>query len=63
MVSTRPLISDSSSPLTNRLVTVPSVPVTVGITVTFMIYSFLQDLRPYLAFRFLLILFYILLGR
>ena len=40
MVSTRPLISKSSSPFTNPLVTVPRVPITIGITVTFMFQSF-----------------------
>ena len=41
MVSTRPLISPFSSPCTNLLVTVPSVPITIGITVTSMFHSFL----------------------
>ena len=36
MVTTRPLISKSPSPCTNLLVTVPSVPITIGITATFM---------------------------
>ena len=36
MVSTRPFIFKFSSSCTNPLVTVPSVPVTTGITVTFM---------------------------
>ena len=34
VVFTRPLISKSSIPCTNTLVTVPSAPVTIGITVT-----------------------------
>ena len=38
MVSTRPLISKSSC--TIPLVTVPSAPITIGITVTFMFYFF-----------------------
>ena len=40
MVSTRPLISKSSSPFINLLVTVPKAPVTIGIIVTFMFHSF-----------------------
>ena len=39
MVSTRPLISDSSNLLTKRLVTVPSAIITIGTTATFMFYS------------------------
>ena len=42
MVSTRPLISKSSSPFNNPLVTVPKTPITIGITVTFMFHSFFQ---------------------
>ena len=44
MVSTRPLISKSSSPCTSLLVTVPSVPITIGITVIFTFHSFLSSL-------------------
>ena len=40
MVSTRPLISNSSSPCINLLVTVLSTAITIGITITFMFYSF-----------------------
>ena len=40
MVSTGPLISKSSSPIINPLVTVPIAPITIGITVTFMFYIF-----------------------
>ena len=40
MISTSPLISKSSNPCINPLVTVPSAPITVGITVTFMFHSF-----------------------
>ena len=40
MVSTRPLIFKSSSPCTNSLVTVPSAPITTGITVTFKFHRF-----------------------
>ena len=35
MISTRLLISSSSCPFTNPLVTVPSAPITVGITIVF----------------------------
>ena len=51
MVSTRPLISKSSSLSTNPLVTVPRAPITIGITVTFMFHSFSvlkQGLSTYL---------------
>ena len=44
MVSTRPLISKSSSPCINPLVTVPSTPTTIDITVTFMFHSFFSSL-------------------
>ena len=44
MVSTRVLISDSSNPFTNPLVTIPSAPITIGITVIFMFNSFFNFL-------------------
>ena len=44
MVSTHPVIYKSSSLSYNLLVTVPSVPITVGITVTFMFHSFFSSL-------------------
>ena len=63
MVSARPLISKSSNSCTNPLVTVPRTPVTIGITVTFVFYSFINSLARYrylsffsLSFRFLSIL-------
>ena len=40
IVFIRPLISKSSSPCTNSLVTVPSTPITTGITVILMIHFF-----------------------
>ena len=40
MVSTRPLISMSSSPFKDLSVTVPRAPLTIDITVTFMFHSF-----------------------
>ena len=42
--STRPVISKSSSPCANSLVTLPSAPITIGITVTFMFHSFFNSL-------------------
>ena len=52
IVSTRPVISKSSSPFTNPLVTVLRVPVTIGIIVTFMFHSFFNSLSwsRYLSF-------------
>ena len=43
MVSTRPLISKSSSPCTNHLVTVPSTSITIDITVSFIFHSFFSS--------------------
>ena len=42
MVSTRSPTSNSSSPFSNPLVTVPKAPITIGIIVTFMFHSFFQ---------------------
>ena len=42
MASTRPLTSKSLSPFSNPLVTVPNAPITIGIIVTNMLYSFFQ---------------------
>ena len=43
VVSLRLLISKSSSPCTNLLVTIPRAPITIGITVTFMLRSFFSS--------------------
>ena len=43
MVSSRLLISKSPSPCTNPLVTVPSAPITTGITVSFTFHSFFSS--------------------
>ena len=50
MVSTRPLTSKSSSPWINLLVTVPRVPITSGITVTFMFLWQSQGIYPSFCF-------------
>ena len=41
MVSTRPPTSNSSSPFSNTLVTVPNAPITIGTIVTFIFHRFL----------------------
>ena len=59
MVSTRPLISKSSGPCTNTLVTIPRTPFTTGIIITFMLHCFSipkQGPDIYPSFRFLSIL-------
>ena len=53
MVSTHPLISKSSSPLINLLVTVPSGSFTTSITVTFMFHSFFSSLERSKRSRYL----------
>ena len=52
MVSTRPPTSKYSSPFSNPLDTVPNVPITIGIIVTFMFHSFFNSLTRsrYLSF-------------
>ena len=52
MVSTRPPTSNSSSPFSNPLVTVPNTPITIGIIVTCMFHSFFNSLARsrYLTF-------------
>ena len=44
MVFTRPLISKSSCPFDNPLVTVPKAPITIGIIYTFMFHKFFNSL-------------------
>ena len=44
MVSTHPVISKSPSPCTNPLVTAPSTPITIDITIIFMFHSFFGSL-------------------
>ena len=59
IVSTHLLISKSSSPCINPLMTLTSVPITIVITVTFMFHSFLvllQGLGSYPSFNFLSVL-------
>ena len=52
IVSTRPLISKSSCPYTNSLVTAQRAPITIGIIVTFMFHSFFNSFvrSRYLSF-------------
>ena len=52
VISSHPLISKSSSPYVNPLVSVPRAPITIGITVTFMFHSFSNSLArlKYLSF-------------
>ena len=47
MVSTCPLISKSSSPCTNPLMTVPRAPITISIIFTFIFYSFFNSLAKF----------------
>ena len=43
MVSTRPLISKSSSSFNNPVMTVPKAPITIGLIVSFMFRSFFNS--------------------
>ena len=52
---TCPLISKSSSSCTNPLVTVPRAPITIAITITFMLHSFFSSFQG-LSFHFLSVL-------
>ena len=63
MVSTRSLISKSSSPSTNPLVTVSSAPLTISIPVTFMLHSFFQISSKVKEFIFLFSQFYPVVSR
>ena len=55
IVSTRPVIFKSSRPCTNHLVTVPWIPITIGINVTFMFHCFFPSkAKSWYSFRFLL---------
>ena len=60
MVPTHFFIPKSSSPFINALVTVPSAPITIDITVTFMFHNFFsvlyQGLGTYFSFCFLSVL-------
>ena len=60
IVSTRPLISKSSSSCINHLTTVPRAPITIGISITFMVHSFFNSLARfrYLSFFFVFFQFY-----
>ena len=51
-VSTRPPTSESSSPFSNHLVSVPNAPISIGIIVTYMFHSFFNSLARsrYLSF-------------
>ena len=57
MVSTRPLISKSSSPCTNPLVIIPRAPITIGIIITLMFHSFFQFLHKVQVLLFLFAFF------
>ena len=60
IVSSRPPTSKSFSPFNNPLVTIPKVPITIGIIVTFMFHSFFNSLvrsRYYRSFQILSVLF------
>ena len=65
MVPSRPLISKSSSSLTNPLLIVPSAPITIGITVTIMLHSFFSSLARsrYLSLYFTFLQFYPVVSR
>ena len=55
VISIHPLISTSSSPSTNRLLTVPSAPITIGITVIFTFHVFFSSLAKSMCRRLAMI--------
>ena len=64
VVSTRPLIFNSSNLLTKTLGTVPNPPITTGTAATLLFYSFLAvGLNTCLSFQFFLFSLYYLLER
>ena len=65
MVTTRPVISKSSSPFINPLVTVPRAPITIGKTVIFMFHNFFQfpSKAQVLIFLFTFFQFYSVVSR
>ena len=63
MVTTRPIIYNFSSLIINPLVTEPSAPITISITVTFMFHSFFFPFLFALIFLFAFIQFYPVVSR
>ena len=53
VISTRPLISQSSCPFTNPLVTLPRAPITIDIIITFMFLTFFKFPNKVQVFIFL----------
>ena len=58
MVSTLPLISESSNSFYNRLVTVPKIPIIIGIIVTLMFHSFFFQFPKKVEVLILLFIFF-----
>ena len=65
LVSLRPLISKSSSPFNNPLVTVPRIPITIGISAILIFHSFFNSLARsrHLSFFFTFFQFYFVVSR
>ena len=64
MVSNRPIIFKSSSAFINPLMTVPSAPITIGISVTLMFHGFsvlYEGVGIYFSFRFIIIIIIIII--